>query len=130
MAARHERPQRALMTKKRKRADAPVGKPKGLRKQLRKAEADLAKAVAKRDKAQARVEAMGIIADELRSQLADREKAKGSAASEAQPARRRPRTGSTASSGKTERGASTTAKRASGIASPGRRTPAAEVSAD
>jgi hypothetical protein len=57
------------------RGDAPTRKPKGLRKQLHKAEADLAKAVAKRDKAQARVEAMSIIADEIRARLAEHEKA-------------------------------------------------------
>jgi hypothetical protein len=64
------------MAKKKSRGkDKPTPKPKSLRRQLRKAEAVLAKATAKRDKAQARVDAMSIIADELRAQLADVDKA-------------------------------------------------------
>ena len=64
------------MAKRKSRGgDEPPAKRKGLRKQLKKAEADLGKAVSKRDRAQARVEAMSIIVDELRSQLADLEKA-------------------------------------------------------
>jgi hypothetical protein len=63
-----------MAKKKAARADASTTKPKRLRKRLRGAEAELAKADAKRDKAQARVEALAIIADEIRAQLADSEK--------------------------------------------------------
>jgi hypothetical protein len=56
-------------------ADADASKPKQLRKRLRKAEDQLADAQVKRDRAQARVEALGIIADEIRAQLAALEKA-------------------------------------------------------
>ncbi len=52
---------------------------KQLRKRLRKAEDQLLDASAKRDRAQARVEALSIIADELRAQLAEAEKAARSA---------------------------------------------------
>ena len=52
-------------------ADADAGKPKQLRKRLRKAEDQLADAQLKRDRAQARVEALSIIADEIRAQLAE-----------------------------------------------------------
>ena len=55
--------------------DASNTKPKQLRKRLRKTEAELAKAEAKRDDAQARVEALVIIADEIRAQMAESEKA-------------------------------------------------------
>jgi chromosome segregation ATPase len=57
------------------RGDASTTTPKQLRKRLRKTEAELAKAAAKRDDAQARVEALAIIADEIRAQLAESEKA-------------------------------------------------------
>lgn len=64
------------MAKKRSaQADADTSKPKQLRKRLRKAEDQLADAVSKRDRAQARVEALSIIADEIRAQLADADKA-------------------------------------------------------
>ena len=61
-------------TKKARAKDKPAPKPRSLRKQLRRAEADLGKATAKRDRAQARVDAMSIIADEIRAQLAEAEK--------------------------------------------------------
>jgi len=64
------------MAKKSRSRDKPAQKPKSLQKQLRKAEATLDKAVAKRDRAQARVDALSIIADEIRAQLAEVEKAK------------------------------------------------------
>jgi len=51
--------------------DADASRPKQLRKRLRKAEDQLADAVTKRDRAQARVEALSIIADEIRAQLAE-----------------------------------------------------------
>jgi hypothetical protein len=71
------------MAKKRGRSRAtPAQEPKQLRKQLRKAEAGLHSAEAKRDKAQARVDAFGIIADEIRAQLADLERASTKAATE------------------------------------------------
>jgi hypothetical protein len=71
------------MAKKRGRSRAtPAQEPKQLRKQLRKAEAGLHNAEAKRDKAQARVDAFGIIADEIRAQLADLERASTKAATE------------------------------------------------
>lgn len=57
------------------RDEADTSKPKQLRKRLRKAEDQLADAVVKRDRAQARVEALSIIADEIRSQLAEAEAA-------------------------------------------------------
>ena len=72
-----------MAKKKGKRRDASAPKPKALRKQLRKAEAELDKAVAKRDQAQARVEALSIIADEIRAQLADIDKAEAKAAAAA-----------------------------------------------
>ena len=66
----------SLMAKKeRARKGASTTKPKKLRKQLRKAEVGLAKAQTKRDRAQARVEALSIIADEIRAQIAESEKA-------------------------------------------------------
>lgn len=78
------------MAKKKGRAgDKPAGKPKSMRKQLRKAEADLAKATAKRDKAQARVEALSIIADEIRAQLADVDKAAAKAKTASRPKKER-----------------------------------------
>ncbi len=64
-----------MAKKKGKQRESSGPGPKRLRKQFRKAEARLGKAVAKRDKAQARVEALGIIADEIRAQLADIDKA-------------------------------------------------------
>lgn len=67
-----------------KRAGA--AKPKKLHKKLRKAEANLATAKGKRDRAQARVEALSIIADEIRAQLAETEKAKSAAEAAAKPA--------------------------------------------
>ncbi len=54
---------------------ARISTSKQLRKRLRKAENQLLDASAKRDRAQARVEALSIIADELRAQLAEAEKA-------------------------------------------------------
>jgi hypothetical protein len=54
--------------------DAGSAKPKQLRKRLRKAEDQLQDAQTKRDRAQARVEALSIIADEIRAQLAELEK--------------------------------------------------------
>ena len=57
------------------RRDARISTSKQLRKRLRKAENQLLDASAKRDRAQARVEALSIIADELRAQLAEAEKA-------------------------------------------------------
>ena len=55
--------------------EAEAGKPKQLRKRLRKAEDQLADAQMKRDRAQARVEALSIIADEIRAQLAEADEA-------------------------------------------------------
>lgn len=49
-------------------------KPKHLRKTLRRTEAKLAKASAKRDRAQARVDAMSIIVDEIRATIAESER--------------------------------------------------------
>ena len=66
--------------------DADAGKPKQLRKRLRKAEDQLADAQVKRDRAQARVEALSIITDEIRAQLADADKAAQQEAHQAQPA--------------------------------------------
>src|SRR6185503_15435991 len=80
------------------KADAGPSKPKQLRKRLRKAEDQLADAQAKRDGAQARLEALSIIADEIRAQLAALEKAAaapsgaGAAAAAPQRAARAPRT--------------------------------------
>ena len=60
------------MAKKRgARRDASTAKPKQLRKRLRKAEDQLEDARAKRDRAQARLDALAIIADEIRAQLAE-----------------------------------------------------------
>jgi hypothetical protein len=65
------------MAKKKGRSKGkPAQKPKSLQKQLGKAEDTLDKAVAKRDRAQARVDALSIIADEIRAQLAEVEKAR------------------------------------------------------
>jgi hypothetical protein len=61
---------------KRVRANSGPAKPKKLRKRLRKAEADLAKAQRERDEAVARVQALSIIADEVRAQLAEAESSK------------------------------------------------------
>ncbi len=64
------------MAKKRAtRRDAGSAKPKQLRKRLRKAEDQLQDAQTKRDRAQARVDALSIIADEIRAQLAEIEQA-------------------------------------------------------
>jgi hypothetical protein len=57
------------------REESEISKPKQLRKRLRKAEDQLADAQLKRDRAQARLEALSIIADEIRAQLAEVEKA-------------------------------------------------------
>ena len=63
------------MAKKKGRSkERPAPKPKSLHKQLRKAKTALEKAAAKRDRAQARVDALSIIADEIRAQLAAVEK--------------------------------------------------------
>ena len=63
------------MPKKRgSKRDGRGAKPKQLRKRLRKAGDQLGNAVAKRDGAQARVEALAIIADEIRAQLAELER--------------------------------------------------------
>jgi hypothetical protein len=64
-----------MARKRSAREETDSSKPRQLRKQLRKAEDQLADAVQKRDRAQARVEALSIIADEIRAQLADAEKA-------------------------------------------------------
>ena len=56
------------------REDAEASRPRQLRKRLRKAEDQLADAVLKRDRAQARVEALNIIADEIRAQLSEADK--------------------------------------------------------
>ena len=81
------REERETMGKKKAAGgDASTTKPKQLRKRLHKTERELAKAEAKRDKAQARVEALAIIADEIRAQLAESEKA--AAAAEAAAAER------------------------------------------
>ncbi|CAN5634251.1 hypothetical protein BH23CHL8_BH23CHL8_22940 [soil metagenome] len=57
-----------------KPGDRPAS-PKRLREQLRKADAKVARARDKRDRAQARVEALGIIADEIRATLTEVQKA-------------------------------------------------------
>jgi hypothetical protein len=57
------------------REEAEASRPRQLRKRLRKAEDQLADAQQKRDRAQARVEALNIIADEIRAQLAEADKA-------------------------------------------------------
>ncbi len=60
------------MPKKRAtRGDPGSTKPKQLRKRLHKAEDQLQDAEAKRDRAQARVDALSIIADEIRAQMAE-----------------------------------------------------------
>ena len=64
-----------MAKKVRSRKGNGVVTPKRLRKQLRKADGQLHKAQAKRARAQARVEARSIIADEIRAQLADADKA-------------------------------------------------------
>lgn len=74
------------MPKKREaRRDSGSAKPKQLRKRLRKAEDQLQDARTKRDRAQARVDALSIIADEIRAQLAEVEQAQaaGKATTEA-----------------------------------------------
>ena len=63
--------------------DAGSSRPKQLRKRLRKAESQLLDATAERDRAQARVEALAIIADEVRARLAEGEKAARSSRSKA-----------------------------------------------
>jgi hypothetical protein len=74
------------MPKKRgSKKDLRGAKPKQLHKRLRKAEDQLQNATAKRDRAQARVEALAIIADELRAQLAELERSEPAAAPEAGP---------------------------------------------
>jgi hypothetical protein len=95
MTARDE--EETCMARKRSaREDADTSKPRQLRKRLRKAEDQLADAVQKRDRAQARVEALGIIADEIRAQLAETEQAADaeqgatSGAEPGAPARREP----------------------------------------
>ncbi len=86
-----------MARKRSAREDADTSKPRQLRKRLRKAEDQLADAVQKRDRAQARVEALGIIADEIRAQLAeteqvaaDAEQGTTSGAEPGAPARREP----------------------------------------
>ncbi len=70
MEGRDERDTR--MAKKRSaRRDPGTAKPKQLRKRLHKAEDQLQNTEAKRDRAQARVDALSIIADEIRAQLAE-----------------------------------------------------------
>jgi hypothetical protein len=64
------------------REETDSSKPRQLRKRLRKAEDQLADAVQKRDRAQARVEALNIIADEIRAQLADLEKSENAETAE------------------------------------------------
>ncbi len=59
------------------RRDQGSTRPKQLRKRLRKAETKLQEARTERDQAQARVEALAVIADEIRAQLSESE---GSAA--------------------------------------------------
>jgi hypothetical protein len=72
------------MTKRKAaRGSASATRPKRLRKRLRKAEAKRAKAEAKRARAQARVEALTIIADEIRAQLAESETAAADAEADA-----------------------------------------------
>jgi hypothetical protein len=75
--------ERCMARKRSAREEADTSKPRQLRKRLRKAEDQLADAVQKRDRAQARVEALGIIADEIRAQLAETEKAAAAAEQEA-----------------------------------------------
>jgi hypothetical protein len=75
------------------REETDSSKPRQLRKRLRKAEDQLADAVQKRDRAQARVEALSIIADEIRAQLADAEKAAEDAAVSPEPPAKAPRRG-------------------------------------
>jgi hypothetical protein len=76
-----------MARKRSAREDADSSRPRQLRKRLRKAEDQLADAVQKRDRAQARVEALGIIADEIRAQLAEAEIAEEPATEAAPPAR-------------------------------------------
>jgi hypothetical protein len=84
-----------MARKRAAREDADSSRPRQLRKRLRKAEDQLADAVQKRDRAQARVEALSIIADEIRAQLAEAEKADAEKteepAAEAPPPARAPR---------------------------------------
>ncbi len=75
------------MAKKRTRPeDAEASRRKQLWKRLRKADDQLVDAVTRRDRAQARVEALNIIADEIRAQLAE-----ASQAAEANPGVTQPR---------------------------------------
>jgi hypothetical protein len=67
--------EKTMPRKRSAREEAETSKPRQLRKRLRKAEDQLADAVLKRDRAQARVEALSIIADETRAQLAEADKA-------------------------------------------------------
>jgi hypothetical protein len=91
------------------REDAEASRPRQLRKRLRKAEDQLADAVLKRDRAQARVEALAIIADEIRAQLVEADTADeleaGAAVPVAEPkppaARKRAATGSDAAADST-----------------------------
>ena len=115
----------------RKRApagDADASRPKQLRKRLRKAEDQLADAVTKRDRAQARVEALSIIADEVRTQLAEAEQAAAVAATPVATAKSPRKAG--APSGAAAKPASTaTRKRASTAARKRPTTTPAEASA-
>jgi hypothetical protein len=76
-----------MARKRSAREETDSSRPRQLRKRLRKAEDQLADAVQKRDRAQARVEALGIIADEIRAQLADAEKTEKPAPDDPPPAR-------------------------------------------
>ena len=88
-----------MARKRSAREDADVSRPRQLRKRLRKAEDQLADAEQKRDRAQARVEALGIIADEIPvPQLADGEQGN----SEAEPGVPRPRAAGTKAVGQGE----------------------------
>jgi hypothetical protein len=75
------------MAKKRDaKRDERGAEPKQLRKRLGKAEDRLQDAMAKRDRAQAHAEALAIIADEIRAQLAELERSEPSGVQHAEPA--------------------------------------------
>jgi hypothetical protein len=110
------------MARKGTRRDDRPASPKRLRKRLQKAEARLAVAREKHDRAQARLEAVGIIVDEMRATLAEVEKA---AARDAAAALGPPATPGTAP--RVEKAATTRSPRP-GSASASRRAPAARTS--
>jgi hypothetical protein len=92
------------------REDAEASPPRQLRKRLRKAEDQLADAVLKRDRAQARVEALNIIADEIRAQLSEADKSADLEAGAAAPvAEQKPPAARKRAAGRSDKAAGSTA---------------------